>query len=49
MTMSKGILKVCAAAIVLGSVSLNAIGQQQTVFFYTSFKDSMLQRLKGAF
>ena len=49
MTRSNKGLKACVAAIVLGVFSAGVGAQQQTLYFYTSFKDSMLQRLKGAF
>ena len=49
MTRSKAVLKVCAAAFILGFTTMSASAQQQTLYFYTSFKDSMLQRLKAAF
>ena len=49
MTRSKSTFKVLAAAVVLSFASVTAGAQQQTLFFYTSFKDSMLQRLKTAF
>ena len=49
MTRSKSVLRVCAAAVILGCASMSASAQQQTLYFYTSFKDSMLQRLKAAF
>ncbi len=49
MTRFKSVLKVCAAAVILGFGSANAVAQQQTLYLYTSFKDSMLKRLKVAF
>ena len=49
MTRSKAVLKVCTAAFILGFTTMSASAQQQTLYFYTSFKDSMLQRLKAAF
>ena len=49
MTRSKSTFKVLAAAVVLSFASVTAGAQQQTLFFYTSFKDSMLQRLKTDF
>ena len=49
MTRSKAVLKVCAAAFILGFTTMSASAQQQTLYFYTSFKDSMLQRLKAAY
>lgn len=43
------LMSLCSVTLLLGSISLGVSAQQQTLYFYTSFKDSMLQKLKGAF
>ena len=43
------LLSLCSITLLMGTLPLGASAQQQTLYFYTSFKDSMLQRLKGAF
>ena len=49
MTRPNGMLKVCAAAVILGLVSMGASAQQQKLYVYTSMKDSMLGELKKGF